>query len=419
MTCSDPRSRSYLRESVQCYKAGAYRASVVACWIAVAFDLVDKIRELAASDDKEAQSQISDFERIQRDNDISGALRFEKELPSVALNKFEFISHLEYLDLVRLVEDRNRCAHPSQVSDDKVFEASAELARLHISNSVRSILSQPAAQGKAALERIMRDMESRYFPSKEKDVYGFLCAGPLAKPRKALYKNFIQILVKTLTSHKMKGQKHTRARHALRAVKKMHPALWEDVFAETFNRAMASVESDEDFASATVFIAWPQGVGAWEVLLEVQKLRVVAYVENIPAEHVDILDDLFDVSAEHDLYKSAVRRIRKSSLKELRQITWMFIMPTEAFERLLYLYSKSSDFAEANDVGRFVRSSIPSLLDAKPFLAKVIKLAVDNFQIESSNELIGVLRAFANEKPIGIDHVRESVAKAGLKVGGL
>ena len=45
--CPDPRSRKYIRESVQCYKAGAYRAAVVACWIAVAFDLVDKIRELS------------------------------------------------------------------------------------------------------------------------------------------------------------------------------------------------------------------------------------------------------------------------------------------------------------------------------------------------------------------------------------
>lgn len=61
LSCEDPRSRHYIEEAVKCYKAGAYRSSVVACWIAVAFDLVDKIRELSASGDKEAQVEIARF----------------------------------------------------------------------------------------------------------------------------------------------------------------------------------------------------------------------------------------------------------------------------------------------------------------------------------------------------------------------
>jgi hypothetical protein len=52
LSCEDPRSRQYIEEAVRCYKAGAYRSSVVACWIAVAFDLVDKIKELAAGGDR-------------------------------------------------------------------------------------------------------------------------------------------------------------------------------------------------------------------------------------------------------------------------------------------------------------------------------------------------------------------------------
>ncbi|UBT78515.1 hypothetical protein LCH33_001869 [Pseudomonas amygdali] len=66
LSCEDPRSQQYIEEAVRCYKAGAYRSSVVACWIAVAFDLVDKIKELAAGGDKEAQAELTRFETIQK-----------------------------------------------------------------------------------------------------------------------------------------------------------------------------------------------------------------------------------------------------------------------------------------------------------------------------------------------------------------
>ena len=419
LTCSDPRSRTYLKESVQCYKAGAYRASVVACWIAVAFDLVDKIRELAAIGDKSAQEQVLRFERIQNNNDISGALSFEKELPEMALKKFEFISHIEYQDLVRLVEDRNRCAHPSQVSDAQVFEASAELARMHIFNSVKSILSQPASQGKSALERIMQDMESRYFPAKASDVYEFLNAGPLKKPKSALYKNFLQILTKTVTSNEQRSLKRSRSVHALLAMKKMHPAHWEKEFPAVVQKIVEAIVDEQDLAQTTMFLAYPKELGTWGYLSDVQRLRIKTFVTNAPESLLRDLDDLLELSDDHPLNIAAKIRIKNASLEELKSVSWSLFVPKEAFLRVLNIYGKSASYAQANEIGKFVRVQLWDVVDAFSYLDILLKIVKNNDQVRHSGELIHVLRALAAGKENGLVFVKKQLIELGLAIEGL
>jgi len=40
-------ARAYIREAIACYKSGANRASVVSAWVAVTFDVIDKIYDLS------------------------------------------------------------------------------------------------------------------------------------------------------------------------------------------------------------------------------------------------------------------------------------------------------------------------------------------------------------------------------------
>jgi hypothetical protein len=50
----DPVSRAYVQEAIDAYRAGAYRTTIVAVWIAVIVDIIDKLRELALSGDANA-----------------------------------------------------------------------------------------------------------------------------------------------------------------------------------------------------------------------------------------------------------------------------------------------------------------------------------------------------------------------------
>src|SRR5262249_3151543 len=129
-------------------------------------------------------------------NDLPKTLKLERELIDLARDRFELISHLEHVDLARLREDRNRCAHPSLISDEVKFLASAELARAHIRAAVTHLLEHPPAQGKFALERLQREVASEYFPISAKEARESLSLGPLKHPRESLVSNFIIILFK-------------------------------------------------------------------------------------------------------------------------------------------------------------------------------------------------------------------------------
>lgn len=119
LECRSETSREYISEAVLCYQAGAYRASIVGTWIAVAFDLIDKIRELAISGDEGAKEIEDRFKsyiaQIDEGNNqgFKSALEFERDILATARDKLQILDQQQYIDLKRLADDRNRCAHPS------------------------------------------------------------------------------------------------------------------------------------------------------------------------------------------------------------------------------------------------------------------------------------------------------------------
>lgn len=416
LTCADPRSKIYIRESVQCYKSGAYRASIVACWVAVAFDLVDKIRELSVLGDPGAKAEIEKLDKIREANNFPGALSFEKSLPELALNKFQFISPIEKDNLTRLIDDRNRCAHPSFVSNAEVFEASAELARLHIYNSVKSILSQPAVQGKYALDRVLAEMKTNYFPSRPDQIKTYLAEGPLAKPTKSLYSNFITVLFKTILHRKEKHKLIQKSFFSLDSVRIMHPSLWQEKFPEVLNKSLASTIDEGELLNGATFFTRPQFSECFEFISAVNLLKLSGLIRNFPVERLPDIDNFLDPHVPDKLKKPAVTRIKQLTFEEIEAIDWVILMPVEVSERLLKLYSASNSFEKANTIGRFLASRIPEIVKIRDVLDEVISIALKNQQVKGSNGLVRLLHAIAADNEVGIDYLKNKLTERKLKI---
>ncbi len=107
LKCRDERARKYIDEAVRCYRGGAYRAAVVSTWIAVCFDTMDKLRELAAMGDKQAASEIKKLDDANIANNIAVSSKFEESIPELAIG-LGFVNHIEKIDLERLRQDRHR-----------------------------------------------------------------------------------------------------------------------------------------------------------------------------------------------------------------------------------------------------------------------------------------------------------------------
>jgi hypothetical protein len=155
----------------------------------VVFDFLDKLRDLERAGDTNARKKLAEFEKARQTSDVKSSLEFERTIISMAKTEFELISPIEADDLERLLEDRNRCAHPSMLSLENAYNPTPELTRTHIRNAITHSLEHPPVQGKAAFDRIAADIESEYFPANEKEAAEVFKAGPLVRARRPLVRN--------------------------------------------------------------------------------------------------------------------------------------------------------------------------------------------------------------------------------------
>lgn len=176
LSCKSKSARAQITEAVRCYEAGAYRSAIVMAYVAVCYDLIDKLRALSSGGDGRASTLLADLAKYQNQLDagneqaLVSLLKFERELIEKFRDDFEFFGINEYEELTRLRGDRNRCAHPTFFKSEEPYSPSAELARLHISNAIRFVLSQEPKQGKAALSQVQSVIMSQYFPDEIEEI---------------------------------------------------------------------------------------------------------------------------------------------------------------------------------------------------------------------------------------------------------
>lgn len=341
LRCRNEKARLYIGEAVSSYRAGAFRASIVACWIAVCFDVIEKLRELALAGDKEAERYSQEIDLTRQNGNITRALKFERELLSIARDKFELISPLEFVDLERLQEDRNRCAHPSLTADGQAYTPSAELARLHIHSTVTHLLQHPPVQGKYALDRLLQDVESEYFPESTEKARIAFSSGPLKRPRESLVRNFVLVLVKALLKDKPDYRRRRRLAAALTATAELHPNTFHETLRERLSGQFRAIP-DPSLPSVLYFLE--NITDSWRHLEADVTQRIQNYVENLPTEYYENLEFLLMYPP---LQSQAKLRLRASTQEDVVH-SLFFEIPAEIADHFIKMYLASSSFDRAN-----------------------------------------------------------------------
>ena len=125
----NPQSRVYFLDAVRAYKAGALRASLTAAWVAIAYDLIAKYRELSAMGDAAATTFLQSWDNATAISDIRQLLQLEGKILEDAANNTQAISQIAGRQLERLREDRHLCAHPAFSAEALLFEPTPELCQ--------------------------------------------------------------------------------------------------------------------------------------------------------------------------------------------------------------------------------------------------------------------------------------------------
>lgn len=358
LKCRAERSRDYISESIQCYRAGAYRSSIVNTWIAVVFDLVDKIRELALANDPIGIRINTQYEtyvtQINQGNDqgVKLALEFERTILAICRKDLDFFDHQQMTDLERLREDRHQCAHPSFQRAGVPHRPSAELARLHLRNAVEHVLSQPPVQGRSAIAEIITTIASEYFPKDRFQAATVLRQTPLANPSDALIRGLIDALVFGYATAGGPVHEKLQVGAALSSLLDTHRRVAEPRIAQQMSALIRRTDDNSFPAVARLVAASPETIG---LIDNAARLRLIEFLRVGP--EADVLPAMAGLGRHPLMSEVARARIMGFDVERLVSAVQEHGMADLVKERALDLLSASGSWNTTNDV--FERLLIP------------------------------------------------------------
>lgn len=387
LLCRSDRARLYIAEAVACYRGGAYRATIVSTWIAVVFDILDKLRELDLSGDANARVKLDEYEKNREANNLKKLLELERNILEVATSDFELLAPIEHEELVRLREDRNRCAHPSMISEEDPYRPSAELARIHMRNAVVYLLARQPVQGKAAFDRIMRDVRSQYFPTDPDAAKARLKDGPLARARDPLVRNLVISITKHLLLERVPNDIRAREIAAISAIFELNRQVAEGTITDKLSGIIDGVE-DENWRRVIWFIGGlPE---AWGSMSQAHQYKAVQFVMDVPEENeaAEVVADALKIPSLEDAARNRTQALSNSTLGLLLQSG----PSSELAEVAVNRFSESDSFREARTLGNSLL--IPSVDHfTEEITKKVLRAFLENRQI---NDATGIPTIYLN-----------------------
>jgi hypothetical protein len=255
------------------------------------------------------------------------------------------------------------------------------------------------AQGKYALERLIKEVDSEYFPTDvEKAVIAFKHS-PLLRARNSLIRNFIIVLLKKLLYDE---NDYT----ALNAVERMHKELYDLSLTEKLS---SFVRNLDDGNLSKIFPLLKRLTDCWSFLEEDVKQKLETYVDDL---HFSKLEDLEFILICKGLSISAEKRLKKTTREELAQ-TLFFDLPNKVGDRIVNLYDSSGSFDQANSFASTVKRYALDFTNAQ--IEKIIEVCGENSQIKDSLEVGAVINAVRGNKSVNNEQIDKWLNDVALK----
>jgi hypothetical protein len=406
--CRDDQAKQDIAEAIACYKAGAFRSCIVATWIAVVFNFIHKLRELDLAGDAQAKVRLTELETIRAKNDLQASLEFERELLNRAKDEFELISGVEHSDLERLYKDRHCCAHPSMNVDEEIYQPTPELTLHYVRIAVTYLLQHPPVQGKAALQRLMGEVTSKYFPKTKELAVVHFESGPLSKARESLVRNFVICLLKTLLREQHDNDSENRHTVAFSAVWQMYASVTEKTLTEKLSELMRLL-TDEQFEIA---IKRLRGIADYGKFIQ----------DDVRERRRNCLSDIYSKDPtlalliglkEEPLRTRVVEHLKQIDVQQLLNLVKAERHP-DLVPRAVELYVQSKSYDSANIRGTELIIPLAEYLTIEQ-IEIIIKGISENEQIKNSFKVKDILTCIQSTNKISNKEFSNLIKKYSLE----
>lgn len=382
-TVRDINTREYIAEAIAAYRARAYRSAIMGTWVAVAYDIIGKIRELAVQGDAAAVTFTTTLDTAiaQKVPNYVQAIKalqgIENDLLNLAVSTFEFITSQEHTDLDRLKQDRNQCAHPAFVTDMVLFQPSPELVRAHIAHAIHHLLAHPPTQGKNALARLKSDLIQPSFPTEQKAVNEFMEMRYFNHAKKSLLDNFVTVLLKVL----IKASEPDLIGHEDAVLRCL--AAFAIAHANTFKLRMVEqlprlTDLSDDGELKRVFSILPVDKRCWSWLSPPTRIKLERIVQTYQYDAGSIGSMLGALTVD-ELRAKFVARVSSFSQADREALLSRYHRP-EFVDLAVDLFSGVQHFRDSDRIGRAVIKPFAALMNADQ-VQRLLAAAGSNYEI--------------------------------------
>jgi hypothetical protein len=283
LSVRDGESRRLIAEAIIAYRGGALRSALMSTWIAVAYDIVSKARELAGQGEAAPDAFVKEIDKAIDAKDKRKLQQIENELLTKANVDLQLLAPHEYAALARLQEDRHLCAHPAFIVEDALYQPSPELVRAHIVHALQNLLVHAPLQGKSAIARFDIDLMSASYPERGDDIGVFIRTKYLDRGKDALVINLLKAIVSApFGAERRKYISRTRAlASTLREISKAKTAIYDALMP---NYVAQKVEHLADDVILKICPFLENDPRIWDWIKSSDRLRISRLIETADVE---------------------------------------------------------------------------------------------------------------------------------------
>ncbi|MDE2887394.1 MAG: hypothetical protein OXR72_04210 [Gemmatimonadota bacterium] len=383
----DNESRRLIGEAITAYRGGALRSAIVSAWIAVAYDVIAKARELANQGEAAPQAFVEELDDAIEADDKRKLQTIESELITKADSDLQLLAPHELDALVRLQRDRHLCAHPAFVVEDELYQPTPELVRAHIVHALQYLLVHAPLQGKSAIARFDADLLSPSFPATPEEISTFLRTRYLDRAKAVLVVNLIKAIISApfgVESAKYAGKIRTLAL-TLREIANAKTQIYDSIVPGYVAQKFDSV-TDDVILRICPFLANDPRI--WDWLKESEHTRIRRLLETGDVETLKSCC-AFDAIATDPV--SGVLLDRFDKFPDAVQISIILEHPSkELVSKGVEIYSQAATFRHAEHLGQSVIIPLAEFFDSRDVEA-VLTAASENEQIWLANGTSAIL----------------------------
>ncbi len=348
LSVRDPESRRLIGEAVTAYRGGALRSAIMSAWIAVAYDIIAKARELAAQGESAPDAFVQELDNAITNGDKKKLLKIESELLTKANSDLQLLAPHEYSALLRLQQDRHLCAHPAFVVEDELYQPTPELVRAHIIHALQHLLVHAPLQGKSAIARFNSDLLSPSFPTTAEEIGIFMRSKYLDRAKDVLVVNLIKAIISAPFGderEKYVGRFRTLAL-VLREISKAKTEIYDSVMPGYVAGKCEQISGD-NLLSICPFIGCDPRIFKW--LKEADQARIRKMLDCANIENLKE-NSAFDVLGISELDTVLLSRVEE--FDEAIKIVLISEHPqTELVDLAIEMYANAGSFRRAELLG--------------------------------------------------------------------